>query len=245
MVNAQSVIRQTSSRTKMGYHLNARNQGIPDKGRAMTSSKEHWNKVYANKPITELGWYETQSLLSVQLIERCAIPKHHPIIDIGSGTSTLISELLELGYQNLHPMDISDVALEKAKALLDKEQAAQVHWIVDDITNPAAILQLQNAVIWHDRAVFHFLTEEQHRQTYHSLLEKIVMPGGFVIMAAFSMDGAAKCSGLPVQRYNAESLSDFLGNGFKLIESLDYTYKMPSGDLRPYVYTRFQKIPTL
>lgn len=210
-----------------------------------SSSKEHWNKVYTNNPITQLGWYEAQSFPSVQLIERCAVPKHYPIIDIGSGTSALISDLLELGYQNLYPIDISDVALEKAKAVLGKERAAQVHWIVDDITNPSSVLQLQNAAVWHDRAVFHFLTEEQHRQTYHSLLQKIVMPGGFVIMATFAMDGATKCSGLPVQRYSAESLSEFFGDEFRLVESSNYTYQMPSGELRPYVYTRFQKTQAL
>ncbi len=210
-----------------------------------SSSKEHWNKVYTNNPITQLGWYEAQSFLSVQLIERCAVPKHYLIIDIGSGTSTLIYDLLELGYQNLYPIDISDVALEKAKAVLGKERAAQVHWIVDDITNPSTVLQLQNAAVWHDRAVFHFITEEQHRQTYHSLLQKIVMPGGFVIMATFAMNGATKCSGLPVQRYSAESLSEFFGDGFRLVESSDYTYQMPSGELRPYVYTRFQKTQAL
>jgi SAM-dependent methyltransferase len=210
-----------------------------------SSSKEHWNKVYTNNPITQLGWYEAQSFPSVKLIERCAVPKHYPIIDIGSGTSTLISDLLELGYQNLYPIDISDVALEKAKAVLGKERAAKVHWIVDDITNPSSVLQLQNAAVWHDRAVFHFLTEEQHRQTYHSLLQKIVMPGGFVIMATFAMDGATKCSGLPVQRYSAESLSEFFGDEFRLVESSNYTYQMPSGELRPYVYTRFQKTQVL
>ncbi len=212
----------------------------------MTSSKEHWNKIYTNNPITQLGWYEDKSFSSVHLIERCAVPKHYPIVDIGSGISTLIFDLLELGYQNLYAIDISDVALEKAKTLLDKERAAQVHWIVDDITNPSTVLQqLQNIAIWHDRAVFHFLTEEQHRQTYHSLLQKIVMPGGFVIMATFAMHGATKCSGLPVQRYSTESLSEFFGDGFRLVESSDYTYRMPSGDLRPYVYTRFQKIQAL
>ena len=209
----------------------------------MTASlKDHWNKKYTNTPITQLGWYESKSQPSLQLIENCAISKDSVIVDIGSGVSTLIENLLELGYQNLYVVDISDVALEKAKALLNQEQAAQVHWIVDDITNPSNTLQIQNVKVWHDRAVFHFLTEEQHRQTYLSLLQKIVMPGGFVIMAAFAMNGATMCSGLPVQRYSAEGLSEFFGDGFKLIESLDYTYRMPSGDLRPYVYTRFQKI---
>jgi len=207
--------------------------------------KEHWNKKYTNDPVTQLGWYESKSFPSIQLIEQCEIPKHFPIADIGSGVSILISNLLELGYHNLYAVDISDVALEKAKTLLNKEQTSQVHWVVDDITNPSSILQLENVAVWHDRAVFHFLIEEQHRQTYHSLLQKIVMPGGFVIMATFATGGATKCSDLPVQGYSVESLSEFLGDEFRLVESLDYTYQMPSGDLRPYVYTRFQKIQAL
>ncbi len=211
----------------------------------MTESlKEHWNTIYSNNPITQLGWYEAKSLPSVQLIERCAVPKHYSIMDIGSGASTLISNLLELGYQNLYAIDISEVALEKAKALLGKERAAQVHWMIDDIVNPAAVLQLENVAIWHDRAVFHFLTEAQHRKTYHSVLQKVVKPGGF-IMATFAMDGATKCSGLTVERHSVGSLREFLGDGFTLVESLDYVYRMQSGDLRPYVYARFQKIKDL
>ena len=206
------------------------------------SLKDHWNKKYTNTPITQLGWYESKSQPSLQLIENCAVSKDSVVVDIGSGVSTLIANLLELGYQNLYAVDISDVALEKAKALLNQEQATQVHWIIDDITNPSNASQIQGVKVWHDRAVFHFLTEEQHRRVYHSLLQKIVMPGGFVIIAAFALNGATMCSGLPVQRYSTESLSEFLGDEFKLIESLDYTYHMPSGDLRPYVYTRFQKI---
>lgn len=207
-----------------------------------SSLKEHWNKKYTDSPITQLGWYESKSSPSIQLIEDCAVPKYSAILDIGSGATTLTASLLKLGYRNLYAIDISDVALEKAKALLKKEQAAQVHWLVEDITNPSDILQIQNVTIWHDRAVFHFLSEEKHRQIYLSLLQKNIMPGGFVIMATFAMNGATMCSGLPVQRYSKESLSEFLGDGFKLIESLEYTYHMPSGDLRPYVYTRFQKL---
>ena len=206
-----------------------------------SSSKDHWNRVYTNNPIPELGWYETRPAPSIQLIERCAIPKHFPIADIGSGATTLISELLGLGYQNLIAIDISDIALEKARTQLEKEGAAQVHWMVDDIINPSAVLQLENIAIWHDRAVFHFLIEEHHRQAYHSVLEKVVMPGGFIIMATFAMDGAPKCSGLPVQRYSVEGLCEFIGDGFRLVEDFDYTYRMPSGDLRPYIYTRFQR----
>lgn len=206
------------------------------------SLKDHWNKKYTATPITQLGWYESESQPSLQLIENCAVAKDSIFVDIGSGVSSLIPSLLELGYQNIYAVDISDVALEKAKALLQKEQADLVQWIVDDITSPSNLLQIQNVNVWHDRAVFHFLTEEQHRQTYRSLLQEKIIPGGFVIMAAFGMNGASMCSGLPVQRYNAERLREFLGDEFKLLEDLDHTYQMPSGDLRPYVYTRFQKI---
>jgi hypothetical protein len=111
---------------------------------------------------------------------------------------------------------------------------------VDDITNPSGILQLKNVAIWHDRAVFHFLTEEHHRLTYRSVVQKVVMPGGFMVMGTFAMDGAEECSGLPVQRYSVERLCEFFGDGFNLVESLNYTYQTPAGDLRPYVYARFQ-----
>jgi SAM-dependent methyltransferase len=209
----------------------------------MTASlKEHWNQKYTNTPTTQLGWYESKPQPSLQLIENCAVSKDAVIVDVGSGESTLISNLLELGYQNLYAVDISDVALEKAKALLNHEQAGLVHWIVDDITSPSAVLQIQDVKVWHDRAVFHFLTEEQDRQTYRSMLQKMVVSGSFVIMAAFAANGATMCSGLPVQRYSITSLREFLGDEFKLLEGLDYTYQMPSGDLRPYVYTRFEKI---
>ncbi len=208
----------------------------------MTSLKDHWNKKYTNTPIAQLGWYESKSQPSLQLIENCAVLKDAIVVDVGSGASALIANLLELGYQNLYAVDISDVALEEAKALLDQEQAARVHWIVDDITNPSAVLQVQNVKVWHDRAVFHFLIEEQDRQTYKTILQKTVMSGGFVIMAAFALNGATMCSGLPVQRHSVESLQEFFGDSFKLIESLNYTFHNPSGDTRPYVYTRFQKI---
>jgi ribosomal protein L11 methylase PrmA len=205
------------------------------------SVKDHWNKTYTEIPLTQLGWYESKPVPSIELIEHCKVPKDSAILDIGSGASTLTANLLELGFSNLYAVDISDVALEKAKSLLTEAWAAQVHWILDDITNPSSVLQIQNVQVWHDRAVFHFLTDERHRQIYRSVLQKLIVSGGFLIMATFALDGATRCSGLPVQRYSAESLSEFLGNEFKLLECFDYSYQMPSGILRPYVYTRFQK----
>lgn len=205
-----------------------------------TSFKEHWNKIYTNKSITQLGWYEAEPFPSTQLIEHCGIAKDHPILDVGSGASTLIPHLLEMGYTNIYAVDISDVALEMAKTILE-EKAAKVHWIVDDITNPSHINQIREVAIWHDRAVFHFLTEEHQRQPYLSLLQKVIMLGGYVIIATFSLDGADKCSGLPVQRYSVGGLCDYFGDSFSLVESVEYTYQMPWGDLRPFIYVRLQK----
>jgi SAM-dependent methyltransferase len=203
--------------------------------------KEHWDKIYATTLVAQLGWYEPRSYPSIQLIERCAVSKDSPLVDIGSGASTLIPRLLELGYHNITAIDISPVALEKAKASLERKLATQVHWLVEDVTHPSVALLSQRAAVWHDRAMFHFLTGEDQRQAYHSALQKMVVPGGFVILATFALDGAEKCSGLPVQRYDAGSLGDFLGEGFRLVESMNYTYQMPSGGLRPYVYACFQR----
>lgn len=203
------------------------------------SLREHWNAIYTRTPVERLGWYEAEPTPSIELIERCAIPRQSPLIDIGSGASTLIPRLIELGYQNLYAVDISEVALDKARAQLGEELARRVNWQVEDITRPSGLLQVQNAALWHDRAVFHFLTEEADRQRYHAALEKCLAPGGYVILAAFALDGAEMCSGLPVQRHSAESLDEFLGSDYQRVESLNYTYRMPSGDLRPYVYARF------
>ncbi len=207
-----------------------------------TALKDHWNRKYTDTPITELGWYESEASLSLQLIENCAVSVDSTIVDIGSGATTLIGSLLGLGYRNIYALDISEIALENAKALLSKEQAARVNWLVDDITHPSVIQLVENVAVWHDRALFHFLTENNERQTYHSLVQKVVAPGGFVIMAAFALNGATMCSSLPVERYSIDGICEFLGDGFKLVESLEYVYQMPSGDLRPYVYTRLMKI---
>ena len=203
--------------------------------------KEHWDKVYSSKSIAQLGWYEAQATPSLQLIKRCAIDKQEAILDVGSGATTLIDALLDRGYQTIYALDISDIALQKARAELGAKRAAQVQWIVDDITHPLKLFDIGEIALWHDRAVFHFFTDDQQRQNYLATLLRVLRPGGYVMIAAFAVGGASTCSGLDVRNYDKESLSQFLGPDFKLLESMDYTYQMPSGDLRPYVYTLFQR----
>jgi SAM-dependent methyltransferase len=207
-----------------------------------TTFKEHWNKVYLSNPEDQLGWYETVPQVSLDLINNCGLTKNDPILDVGSGVTLLIDHLISLNYTNLFALDISEVALEKMRSRLGRENTSHVQMLVDDITTPAAVLNLKDMALWHDRALLHFLTEIQQQQTYRSVLEKVLRPGGCVIIASFAKDGAEKCSGLDVHRHDETSLDNLLGEEFELKESLRYRYQMPSGAIRPYIYARFQRI---
>ncbi|MBR9682372.1 MAG: class I SAM-dependent methyltransferase [Candidatus Aenigmarchaeota archaeon] len=209
--------------------------------RGCETMKEHWNKVYSSRDTTRLGWYEESPEKSLELIDKCNTNEHDKILDVGSGASTLIDNLISRGYKNIIATDISIEALEKLKQRLG-DDAQLVKWIVDDLAHPKHLNDLKDITIWHDRAVLHFLTEESERQTYLLTLQKIVKNKGYVIIASFSLDGASKCSGLDVRRYDENMLQEFLGNGFKLLEHCSYLYHMPSGDKRPYIYALFQRI---
>ncbi len=206
----------------------------------MVNTKEHWNGVYDSKEVTQLGWYEESPKNSLELIEKCNISKDDKILDVGAGASTLTDNLIKRGYKKIIATDISEEALRKLKERLG-EEASLVTFIVDDLTQPKHLNELKDIAIWHDRAVLHFLTEEDERKAYLSTLLQVVRTGGYVIIAAFSLEGAPKCSGLDVRRYDQKMLQEFLGGEFKLIEHFDYLYHMPSGDTRQYIYTLFQK----
>jgi cyclopropane fatty-acyl-phospholipid synthase-like methyltransferase len=203
--------------------------------------KKYWDSIYASRELNALGWYEEKSAPSLQLLAKCKIRKDDPILDVGSGASTFIDSLVEEGFTNIIATDISEIALSKSKERLRTRKASTVRWIVDDITNPAYVDKLEDVAVWHDRAVLHFLLEERQRQTYFSTLKKVVRPRGYVIIAAFSLKGAKKCSGLDVRNYDSDMLAECLGEKFRLIEAFDYTYYNPSGGIRPYIYALFQR----
>ncbi len=205
------------------------------------SMKEHWNKVYSSKEVKKLGWYEEIPAPSLELLSKCNISQDVPILDVGAGVSTFIDSLIEEGFKNIIATDICEIALSKLKERLGKEKASLIKWIVDDITQPARIQNLKDVAVWHDRALLHFLLEDDERNMYLSTLKKVVREGGYVIIAAFSLRGVKKCSGLNVKNYDQNSLAKFLGEDFELLEYFDYMYHMPSGELRPYIYTLFQK----
>ena len=206
-----------------------------------SSSKEHWNEIYTWLETEELGWYEKTPAPSIKLLSKCRISKDESILDVGAGASTFIDHLINQGFKNIIAADISEIALNKLKERLGKEKASMVRWIVDDITQPIHIQDLRDIAVWHDRAVLHFLLEENQQHMYLSTLKKVIKKGGYVIIAAFSLKGAKKCSGLDVKNYDQNMLAKFLGEDFSLIEYFDYTYYMPSGEPRPYMYALFQK----
>ncbi len=202
--------------------------------------KEHWNKTYKNNPEEKLGWYETDLTPTLKMIDKTGLSKSARILNIGAGTSTLIDQLLNLEYTNVLATDISEVSLNKLKTRLGNKKN-NVQWIVDDLTNPTELININPVDLWIDRAVLHFLTEVNDQNIYFNLLKSKVKECGYVIFAQFSLEGAEKCSGLSVHRYNKEMLAEKLGNDFLLVHSFNHIYTMPSGAIRPYIYTLFKK----
>lgn len=203
--------------------------------------EEHWNKIYSSRDVDKLSWYEEIPEPSLRLLSKCHINKDEFILDVGAGASTFIDYLLNQGFNNIIATDISEIALSKLKERVGTEKASKVKWIVDDITQPIYIQSLRDISVWHDRAVLHFLLKENQQRVYLSTLKKILKKGGYVIIAAFSLEGAKKCSGLDVKNYDQNMLAKFLGEDFRLLEYFNYIYHMPSGETRPYIYTLFQK----
>ena len=202
--------------------------------------KEHWNKAYLKTHDKNLGWHEEVPEETICLIEKCNLSADSVILNVGAGTTTLIEFLLWMGYKNVIATDISNASLNKLKLRLGDDKD-KVEWIVDDLTCPTLLNGISPVDLWIDRAVLHFFTEPQDKDTYFGLVRSKIIKGGFAIFAEFNLNGAARCSGLPVHRYSTEMLAGYLGNDFELIGSFNHIYFMPSGNERPYVYALFQK----
>jgi len=196
-------------------------------------TKEHWERIYTAKAPDQVSWYRPHLETSLALIERAAPETSVSIIDVGGGESTLVDDLLARGYGNVTVLDISQVAVEAAKQRLGP-RAAQVRWLVGDITQLA--LEASAYDVWHDRAVFHFLTNPQQRLAYVRQVAHAVKRGGHVIVAAFGPEGPTRCSGLEVVRYDAESLHDEFGAHFRLVESSLEQHRTPFGATQQFLY---------
>lgn len=202
------------------------------------TSKAHWEEVYATKSPTAVSWFQPHAALSLQLIEQTGVPKDASIIDVGGGASTLVDDLLGAGYSNLTALDLSDAALAASRARLGS-RADAVHWLAGDITQITLLEQAY--AVWHDRAVFHFLTTEPQREAYVAAVMRAVKPGGHVIVATFAEDGPEKCSGLPVARYSAQGLHAQFGNPFTLLRQQREEHHTPFGTVQQFIYCLCRK----
>jgi SAM-dependent methyltransferase len=195
--------------------------------------KAHWEQVYRTKSPDEVSWYRPHLELSLGLIERAVPDRKAAIIDVGGGEATLVDDLLALGYRDLSVLDVSATALAVAKRRLGR-QADSVRWLCGDVTTFA--FPAHRYDVWHDRAVFHFLTGAEARAAYVRQAARAVKPGGHVIVATFGPAGPTKCSGLEVARYDAQALHGEFGAGFRLVEHRSEQHRTPSGALQQFVY---------
>ncbi len=199
--------------------------------------QRHWESAYAGKAEDEVSWFQDSPDLSLALIAAAGVGRNARLIDVGGGAARLADALLDAGFKNITVLDIVEAGLAKTKARLGP-RADEIAWVVQDVTtwHPAAQFDL-----WHDRAVFHFLTEAGDRRAYVEALRRALTPGGHVILAAFGPDGPDKCSGLPVVRYDAAGIAAELGAVFGLEEERSETHVTPGGAAQHFLYFRFTR----
>ena len=199
--------------------------------------KDHWERVYQKHSPTEVGWYQAYPERSLKLIHNTGAGTDSSIIDVGGGTSTVSKHLLDQGYKKLAVLDVSGTSIEKAKSLLG-EKSSEINWIEADVTRYSF---MEKYDIWHDRAVFHFLTKTEDREGYINSLNQALKLNGHLIIATFSLDAPPKCSGLSVVRYSPETLQSELGDNFILAEALVEDHLTPSGVKQKFIFCRFIK----
>jgi len=202
-------------------------------------SKEHWEDIYSTKTTDEVSWFQEHAALSLKLIRDARVSLTSSIIDVGGGASTLVDDLLSNGYENITVLDLSGTALAKAKTRLGS-RASSVQWLEANVIE--AELPALTYDVWHDRAVFHFLTTAEERHAYVLAVLRAAKPGGLVIVATFAEDGPSKCSGLPVMRYGANELHAEFGEPFLLLGHEKESHHTPGGNEQKFVYCFCRKV---
>ena len=199
---------------------------------------EHWEEIYTTKPANQVGWYAPHLETSRRWIAELKLAAENPIIDVGGGASTLVDDLLDSGHKNLTVLDLSERAIHVTKERLGNLSSA-VTWLHGNVTEIE--LPSRNFGLWHDRAVFHFLIEQEMAQKYRDAILRALKIGGYFIVGTFGLDAPPQCSGLPVQRYTSELLSDTFGKEFELKRHQNEMHNTPSGAEQAYVYCLFQR----
>jgi cyclopropane fatty-acyl-phospholipid synthase-like methyltransferase len=203
----------------------------------ISERKIHWETVFETKDTTKVSWHQPFPETSIKLIDKLNLPKTARIIEVGSGDSFLADFLIEKGFSEITLLDISEKALEKVRLRL-AAKAELITFLANDVTEFSSTLRFD---LWHDRAVFHFLTDELEIQKYmENVTEKLVL-GGFLILGTFSINGPEICSGLKVQQYSEDNLTKIFSNGFRKIECFTENHKTPSGANQNFLFCIFQK----
>src|SRR5262249_3742801 len=195
--------------------------------------QEHWDSVHERKEPAEVSWYRPHLERSLLFIERAGLPRTAAIIDVGGGASTLVDDLIEHGYGNLTVLDISARAIARSQERVGA-RGVGVEWLTGDVTEIE--LRAHHFDFWHDRAVFHFLTDEAARARYVAAVRRALKPNGHIVVATFGPSGPERCSGLPVARYSAESIQDEFGDAFRMIGGEEETHHTPWGSEQEFVY---------
>lgn len=195
--------------------------------------KAHWESIYRTKSPAEVSWFQSESRVSLELIRRAEPRLYASIIDVGGGASVLVDNLLSAGYRKLTVLDLSAAALELSRLRIGIA-GDEVTWQVANILT--SDLPVGTIDLWHDRAVFHFLTNPLDRERYVAKVRRAVRPGGHVLIATFAEDGPTRCSGLEVARYKAESLHSVFGSDFELLEQVREEHLTPWGARQSFVY---------
>jgi SAM-dependent methyltransferase len=203
--------------------------------------KLHWENIYATKDLQSVSWYQSTPEPSLQFVKDFNIPKDAKIIDVGGGDSLFIDYLIDLGYRNLTVVDISEVALEKAKKRLGNKSDL-VNWIVADISNfvPPAKYDF-----WHDRAAFHFLTNEEEINKYVKTVKQHLNENGLFVVGTFSENGPEKCSGITIKQYSEVLLDKLLGNLFIKVKCFVVDHKTPFDTIQNFIFCSFRNSQTI
>ena len=200
--------------------------------------KNHWENIYQNKNEDEVSWFQKTPDTSIEIINSIKIKKQSKIIDVGSGRSRLFKNLIEQGYNNLTYLDISESAAKKSKIFLGQE-SKNIEWIVEDVLN---FEPKQNFDVWHDRAVFHFLTDQNQIKKYVDLVSRNISNNGYLIIGTFSEQGPLKCSGLDVSRYSESLIKTTFSESFNLLNSFKIDHSTPFNTTQNFLFSVLKKI---
>ena len=204
--------------------------------------KKHWENIYSTKDLKDVSWYQPIPETSLNFLKDFKVQKNAKIIDVGGGDSLLVDYLLQLGYTDVTVLDISEAALERAKIRLGAE-AAKVKWIVSDA---AKFQPSEKYDFWHDRAAFHFLTNESEINNYLDTIQKNINPNGVLVIGTFSEQGPNKCSGIEIKQYSEVSMTDKLKKWFEKIKCITVDHSTPFNTIQNFVFWSFKKaIPVI